>query len=168
MNFPGREVEAAIAVIEIDEVLVAKMTFSPHISSSSLKILTFVSKSTRRPFKETIVRVFKGESFNGKEWKYYSADGEPVHVLARVYSLKSIDGKTKECVVENTDITDFALKMKELERETIEAKDKLKKMNDEYILLRKNIATYIRKKDPNVFDVESDTSEKKEDVKDFK
>jgi PAS domain S-box-containing protein len=47
--------------------------------------LTFVSKSTRRPFRETIVRVFKGESFNGKEWKYYSADGEPVHVLARVY-----------------------------------------------------------------------------------
>jgi len=116
--------------------------------------LTFVSKSTRKPFKETIVRVFKGESFNGKEWKYYSADGEPLHVLAKVYSIKSIDGKTKECVVENTDITDFALRMKELEQETIEAKEKLKKMNDEYVLLRKNIATYIRKKDPEKSDEE--------------
>ena len=121
--------------------------------------LTFVSKSTRRPFKETIVRVFKGESFNGKEWKYYSADGEPVHILARVYTLTSIDGKTKECVVENTDITDVALKMKELEREAIEAKEKLKKMNDEYALLRKNIATYIRKKGPERFDEGSDTGE---------
>jgi len=130
--------------------------------------LTFVSKSTRKPFKETIVRVFKGESFNGKEWKYYSADGEPVHVLARVYTLKSIDGKTKECVVENTDITDFALRMKELEREAIEAKEKLKSMNDEYALLRKNIATYIRKKDPDKADAELDTSERKEDVKDLK
>ena len=130
--------------------------------------LTFVSKSTRKPFKETIVRVFKGESFNGKEWKYYSADGEPVHVLARVYTLKSIDGKTKECVVENTDITDFALRMKELEREAIDAKEKLKSMNDEYALLRKNIATYIRKKDPDKADEEPDTSERKEDVKDLK
>jgi len=111
--------------------------------------LTFVSKSTRKPFKEIIVRVFKGESFNGKEWKYYSVDGEPVHVLAKVYTLQSIDGKTKECVVENINITDFALKMKGLEREAIEAKEKLKKMNDEYVLLRKNIATYIRKKDPD-------------------
>jgi PAS domain S-box-containing protein len=126
--------------------------------------LTFVSKSTRKPFSETIVRVFKGESFNGKEWKYYSADGEPVHVLAKVYSVKSIDGKTKECVVENTDITDFALRMKELEQETIEAKDKLKKMNDEYALLRKNIATYIRKKAPGAFDSETAASEYNEDL----
>jgi len=85
-----------------------------------------------------------------------------------VYSLKSIDGKTKECVVENTDITGFSLRMKELEQEAIEAKEKLKKMNDEYILLRKNIATYIRKKDPDKADAEPDTSERKEDVKDLK
>ena len=121
--------------------------------------LTFVSKSTRKPFKEIIVRVFKGESFDGKELKYYSVDGEPVHVLARLYTLKSIDGKNKECVVENTNITDFALRMKELERDAIEAKEKLKKMNDEYVLLRKNIATYIRKKDPEKFDEEPDTRE---------
>jgi len=130
--------------------------------------LTFVSKSTRKPFKEIIVRAFKGESFNGREWKYYSADGGPLHVLARVYAIKSIDGKTKECVVENTDITDFALRMKELEREAIEAKEKFKKMNDEYVLLRKNIATYIRKKGPKTFDAEPDTSEKKEDLKALK
>ncbi len=130
--------------------------------------LTFVSKSTRRPFRETIVRVFKGESFNGKEWKYYSADGEPVHVLARVYASQSIDWKSKECVVVNTDITDLALRMKELEREAVEAKEKLKSMNDEYILLRKNIATYIRKKDPDKADEEPDIREQKEDVKDLK
>jgi len=51
------------------------------------------------------------------------------------------------------------LRMKELEREAIDAKEKLKKMNDEYVLLRKNIATYIRKKDPEKFDEEPDTRE---------
>ena len=74
-----------------------------------------------------------------------------------------IDGKSKECVSEYTDITDFALRIKELVQETIEAKDKLKKMNDEYILLRKNIATYIRKKAPEGFDAEPDASENNED-----
>ena len=109
--------------------------------------LTFVSKSTRRPFRETIVRVFKGESFNEKEWKYYSAQGEPVHVLARVYPLQTIDGESQECVVVNTDITDLTLRMKKLERNAIETKEKLKSVTDEYALLRKNIATYIRKKE---------------------
>jgi hypothetical protein len=68
----------------------------------------------------------------------------------------------------NTDITDLALRMKELEREAVEAKEKLKSMNDEYVLLRKNIATYIRKKDPDKADEEPDIREPKEDVKDLK
>lgn len=106
----------------------------------------FVSKSTKQPFKETILKVFKGESFNGREWKYYSAVGEPVHVLARAYPLQSADGKSKECVIVNTDITDLTLRMKKLERDSVETKEKLKSMADEYALLRKNLATYIRKK----------------------
>jgi len=107
----------------------------------------FVSKSTREPFKETIVRVFKGESFSGKEWKYYSSSGEPVNVLVNAYPSQSVDGKLKECTVMNTDITGLTERMKLLEKESVEAKERLKSMADEYALLRKNLATYIRKKD---------------------
>jgi PAS domain S-box-containing protein len=109
--------------------------------------LRFVSKATRGPFKETIVRVLKGESVTGKEWKYYSAQGEPVYVLARAFPIQTGEGKSKECVVVNTDITGLRLKMRKLEHAAAETKEKLKKMTDEYTLLRKNIATYIRKKD---------------------
>lgn len=109
--------------------------------------LRFVSKSTRGPFKETIVRVLKGESVTGKEWKYYSAQGEPVYVLARAFPIQAGEGKSKECVVVNTDITGLKLKMRRLEQDAAETKEKLKRMTDEYTLLRKNIATYIRKKD---------------------
>jgi PAS domain S-box-containing protein len=109
----------------------------------------FVSKSTREPFKETIVRVFKGESFSGKEWKYYSSSGEPVNVLANAYPSQSADEKSKECVVMNTDITSLTMRMKQLEKDSVEAKERLKSMSDEYALLRKNLATYIRKKDGN-------------------
>lgn len=109
--------------------------------------LTFVSKSSKQPFKETIIRVFKGDSFNRREWKYYSADGEGVHVLAEAYPIQTSEGRSKECVIVNTDITDFKLRMKRLERDSAETKEKLKSMTDEYALLRKNIATYIRKKE---------------------
>jgi len=113
--------------------------------------LTFVSNSAKQSFKETIVKVFRGESANGEEWKYYSAQGQAVHVLASVYPLQTIHGKSKECVVINTDITNLALRIKELKQEAIEAKEKLKSINDEYTLLRKNIATYIRRKDTEKF-----------------
>ena len=109
--------------------------------------LTFVSKSTKQHFRETIIRVFKGESFNGREWKYYSAQGEPVHVLARAYPVQASEGKSKECVIVNIDITDLQLRIKTLERNAAETKEKLKSVTDEYALLRKNIATYIRKKE---------------------
>ena len=108
--------------------------------------LRFVSKSTRPPFKETIMRVFKGESFTGKEWKYYSAQGEPVYVLARAFPIQASKGKSKECVIVNTDITELKSKMRRLEQDAAEAKEKLKNVTGEFALLRKNIATYIRKK----------------------
>ena len=118
--------------------------------SSSMMIggspLRFVSKSTRPGFKETIVRVFRGESFTGKEWKYCSVEGEPVFVLARAYPNQASEDKSRECVIVNIDITDIKLKMKELERDAVEAKEKLKSVTREFALLRKNIATYIRKK----------------------
>ena len=107
----------------------------------------FVSKSTREPFKEAIVRVFKGESFSGKEWKYYSSSGETVNVLANAYPSQSVGGKSRECAVMNTDITSLAARLRQLEKESLEAKERLKSMTDEYALLRKNLATYIRKKD---------------------
>jgi PAS domain S-box-containing protein len=109
--------------------------------------LVFVSKSTRPPFEKTIVRVFKGESFNGKEWKYYSAQGNPVYVLARGYPVQDSSGKSRECVIVNTDITKLRSRMDDFRREANLAKEKLKSITEEYALLRKNIATYLRKKE---------------------
>ncbi len=109
--------------------------------------MTFVSKSSRESFRKTILRVFKGESFEREEWKYYSAQGEPVYVLAKAYPIQAADREAnKECVVVNTDITDIKLKMKSLERDATETKEKLKSMTEDYTLLRKNLAAYIRKR----------------------
>lgn len=109
--------------------------------------LTFVSKSTKQPFRGTISKALKGESFNRKEWKYYSAQGEPIYVLAKIYPVHDSKGQPTECVIVNTDITDLRSRMDDLKRDVNEAKEKLKNMTEEYALLRKNIATYIRKKD---------------------
>ena len=109
--------------------------------------LTLVAKRYRSPFRETIGMAFKGESFSSKEWRYMSGKGKSVYVLARVYPLQAADGKGKECVVVNTDITNLRLKLRKLQLYAAESKERFKNLSEEYNLLKKNIATFIRKKD---------------------
>jgi hypothetical protein len=47
----------------------------------------------------------------------------------------------------HTDITDLKLRLKRLERFAVDSKEKYKKLADEYQLLKRNIATFIRKKE---------------------
>lgn len=109
--------------------------------------LTLVAKRYRSLFRETIGMAFKGESFSNKEWRYQSGKGKSVYVLARVYPLQAADGRGKECVVVNTDITDLRLKLRKLQLYAAESKERLKNLSEEHDLLKKNIATFIRKKD---------------------
>jgi PAS domain S-box-containing protein len=107
----------------------------------------FVSKRYRPVFRSMIVRAFNGESVNEKECKYYNSEKKPVYVLAKVYPSKVADGKGKECVIINTDITKLKLRIKKLEVYAVEIKEKLKTLSEEYALLKQNIAAFIRKKD---------------------
>ena len=109
--------------------------------------LAFVSQRYRPLFRETIGMAFRGESFSNKEWRYKSGNGNSVYVLARVYPLQTADGRGKECVVVNTDITDLRLKLKKLQVYAAESKERFKNLSEEHDLLKKNIATFIRKKE---------------------
>jgi PAS domain S-box-containing protein len=108
--------------------------------------LSLVSKPYRRDFKDTIVQGFKGESFKGKEWKYYTSEGEPVYVLVKVYPVRALSGRVQECVVISADITDLKLRMEKVDGYAAETKDKLKKLGQEYTLLKRNVGSFIRKK----------------------
>lgn len=109
--------------------------------------LSVLSKPYRANFRETIVRALQGQTIDGKEWKYYNTDGEPVYVLARIVPIPGASGETQECMVIHADVTDLKLRVKKLERYAIDSKDKYKKLAGEYQLLRRNIATFIRKKE---------------------
>jgi PAS domain S-box-containing protein len=109
--------------------------------------LAIVAKNYRPLFKDTLIRVLKGESFTNRQWKYFSSDGKPVYVLARVFPSQSADDRGVECVIVNTDITDIRLKLKKLSLYATESNEKLKALSEEHDLLKKNIATFIRKKD---------------------
>ena len=112
--------------------------------------LTFVAKNYRPLFKDTLIRVLKGESFSNRQWKYTSSDGRPVYVLARVFPSQSDESKGVECVIVNTDITEIRLRLKKLSLYAAESNEKLKVLSEEHDLLKKNIATFIRKKDKGV------------------
>ncbi len=107
----------------------------------------FLSKRYRPIFKETLIRAFRGEDGDHKSWKYYSKEHRPVYVQARVYAVGDPSGRAKECLVVNTDITDLRLRMKKLELYAANTKEKLKKLTGEHNMLKRNIATFIRKKE---------------------
>ena len=107
----------------------------------------FISKRSRPQFKETVVMAFRGEATNHTSWKYYSKEKHPVYVLSRVYTVRDLFSRAKECVIVNTDITELRLRMKKLEIYALKTKERLKKLTDEYDLLKQNIATFIRKKE---------------------
>jgi PAS domain S-box-containing protein len=112
-----------------------------------MNALSIVSKQQRKDFRETIMSVYRGESFNYKDWQYVNSRGEPVYVLVRAYLARSLDGKAKECVLIHTNITALRLRLNRLGLYAAETKERLKSLTEEHDLLRKNIATFIRKKE---------------------
>jgi len=66
--------------------------------------------------------------------------------LAKAYPLQSSDKKRRECVFVNTNITDLKVRQRKVERYATENKEKMKKLTEEYDLVKKNIASFIRKK----------------------
>ncbi len=125
--------------------------------------LTFVARTFRKPFRETVVKAFKGETCKGQELKYYTAEGEARYVLASVYAVQAPDGKSKQCVIVNTDVGDLKLRISKLERGETETREALKNMTNEYSLLRRNLATYIRGKGTD-FPEEPDVSQLKREM----
>jgi PAS domain S-box-containing protein len=109
--------------------------------------MTMVAKSYRTDFRDTLIRGLRGESFQAKEWKYYTNEGQPVFVLAHVQPVFGPSNKVFECIVVNTDITDLMLRLKKLGRTVMEGKERYRKLSDEYSLLKSNIATYLRKRE---------------------
>ena len=109
--------------------------------------LRLVAKRYRHLFKDTYIKVLKGESFAQVEWRYTSDKGKPVYVMAMVFPAQDENGEGMECVVVNTDITELRLKLKKISHYAAESNEKFKNLSEEHDLLKKNIATFIRKKD---------------------
>ncbi len=106
-----------------------------------------VAARYRPLFEEAITSAFQGETSVTKTWRCQHREGKPVYVTARVYPLQAGNGGEKECAVVNANVTDITLRLKKSENEAVEAKDKLKALSEEHGLLKKNIASFIRKKE---------------------
>ncbi|MFC1821190.1 PAS domain-containing protein [Thermodesulfobacteriota bacterium] len=109
--------------------------------------LTLVAKPYQNLVRQGIVEVFQGKPIHDQEWKYGTSTGQPVYVMARAVVQLSADGEKKECIVMNTDITSLRLRINKLKLYTSETKERLKSLTEEHDMLKKNIATFIRKKE---------------------
>jgi PAS domain S-box-containing protein len=119
-------------------------TASQIIGNSALSL---VAKKYKQLFQNTLVRALKGESFTRQEFRYSTSNGNPVYVMARVFPSHSDDGEVMDCIIVNTEITELRMKIKKLSRYAAESQDKFKILSEEYDLLKKNVAAFIRKKD---------------------
>jgi hypothetical protein len=106
-----------------------------------------VSAHHKALFEETVTRAFQGETPGTKTWKCKNREGKPVYVTAKVYPLQAGNGGEKECAVVNANVTDIAIRLIKSESEAAETKEKFKTLSEEHDLLKKNIASFIRKKD---------------------
>ncbi|MFH1490696.1 MAG: PAS domain S-box protein [Pseudomonadota bacterium] len=146
---------ASLPVFKLDTQ--GKITFWNHACEESFghvspdvlgkNVLSLLSKRYRPGFRDLIARVLKGESPPERPLKFYKNDGKPAYVLARAYAAQSEEVEGRECMILCTDITDLSIRNKKLELYALESKEKLKTLSEEHDLLKKNIATFIRKKD---------------------
>ena len=109
--------------------------------------LSLIAKPYRRLLKDTIFRTLNGESLEGRALKFYNNEKKPIYAMIRSFPSQSAEGGSRECVFIATDITDLRLRIKKLELYASESKENMKKLTEEYELLKKNIATFIRKKE---------------------
>ena len=109
--------------------------------------LAIVAKPYQSLFKKTVEKVVKGEIRARQEWRYQGEDKKPVYVYAKVYPVFNPNGAGKECIVINTDITNLKARIKRLEHFVAEHNEKFTNLSEEYELLRKNLATFMRGKD---------------------
>lgn len=109
--------------------------------------LVFVAKNYREIFKNAFIKAVKGEQFSPQEFRYTSASGKPVYVKTKIFSGKGPENEILECIVINTDITELRLKLKKLRKIAAESNERYKGLSEEYDLLKKNIANFIRKKE---------------------
>lgn len=109
--------------------------------------LSVVAKNYRPVFKNIFVKVIKGGSYPSQELKYVSAEEKAVYAMARIFPCHNAAMDAVECVFINTDITELQLKLKKLKQLASENHEKYRGLSEEFNLLKKNIATFVRKKD---------------------
>jgi PAS domain S-box-containing protein len=110
-------------------------------------VFELLSSRHRPLLRETIEKALKGEALVPRMWKYVHREGRILYALAKAYGTEADDGKGGECLIVNTDVTTLRMRQKKLEMDAAESKEKLKNLTEEYDLLRRNIATFIRGKE---------------------
>lgn len=109
--------------------------------------LSFVAKNYGPLFKKIFIKVIKGKSITNQELKYVTAENKPVYVMVRIFPCHNNESGLSECVFVNTDVTGLQLKLKKMKQIASENSEKYKELSEEYNLLKKNIANFVRKKE---------------------
>ncbi len=119
-----------------------------HAQAVALNPLSLVAKAHRVTFKEAVVEAIKQNRPSEMACQLLRRDGRPIEALIGFRPISSGDDGPLGCVVAIADVTRLSQRIKTMEREVTETREKLRKLSEDHDLLKGNIAALVRQKNP--------------------
>jgi PAS domain S-box-containing protein len=114
----------------------------------ALNPLSLVAEAHRSTFKEAVVEAIRRNRPREMTCQCLHRDGRAVEAVVGLRPIP-VDGHgPRGCIVAIADVTRLNQRIKTLEREATETRERLRKLSEEHNLLKGNIATLVRQKNP--------------------
>jgi PAS domain S-box-containing protein len=119
-----------------------------HAQAVALNPLSLVAQAHRVAFKEAVVEAIKQNRPSEMACQLLRRDGRPIEALLGFRPSSSGEDGPIGCVVAIADVTRLSQRVKTMEREVTETREKLRKLSEDHDLLKGNIAALVRQKNP--------------------
>ncbi len=145
--FPLFEIDARGMISSWSKACEGLLGYGP-VQAVELNPLSLVARAHQVSFKEAVVEAIKQNRPSEMACQLLRLDGRPIEALIGFRpSPRGGDGPPG-CVVAIADVTKLSQRVKTMEREVTETREKLRRLSEDYDLLKGNIATLVRQKSP--------------------
>jgi PAS domain S-box-containing protein len=119
-----------------------------YAQAVALNPLSLVAEAHRSTFKEAVVEAIRQNRPREMACQCLHRDGRAVEAVVGLRPIPVEANGPRGCVVAIAGVTSLNHRIKTLEREATETREKLRRVSEEHDLLKGNIATLVRQKKP--------------------
>jgi PAS domain S-box-containing protein len=119
-----------------------------HAQAAALNPLSLVAEAHRNSFKEAVVEAIQQNRSGEMACQCLHRDGRAVEAVVGLRPIPTDGHGPRGCVVAIADLTIVNHRIKDMEREATETRERLRRLREEHELLKGNVATLVRQKKP--------------------